>query len=79
LKNKIDCAIAYRTRSTYLTEIAQLQQQLKNVNKQNRDLIDLAKLRWYSGICTNIHNMRMNPRLAWENIHLLTGGETAHQ
>jgi hypothetical protein len=22
--------------------------------------------------------MRMNPCLAWENIHLLTGGETAH-
>jgi hypothetical protein len=62
------------------TEIAQIQQQLKNVNKQNRDLVDLAIYRWYSGICicTNIHNMRMNLHLAWENIHLLTGRETAH-
>jgi hypothetical protein len=60
------------------TEISQLQQQLKNVNKRNRNLVDLAKLYWYSGICTNIHNMRMNPRLAWENICLLTGGKTAH-
>jgi hypothetical protein len=31
-----------------------------------------------TGICTNIHNMRMNPCLAWENIRLLTGRETAH-
>jgi hypothetical protein len=61
-----------------MTAIAQLQQQLKNVNKQNPDLVDLAKSCWYSGICTNIHNMRMNPRLAWENIPLLTGRETAH-
>jgi hypothetical protein len=60
------------------TEIDQLQQQLKDINKRNRDLVELAKSRWYSGICTNIHNMRMNPRLAWENICLLTGGETAH-
>ena len=60
------------------TEIDQLQQQLKNITKRNHDLVKLAKARWYSGICTNIHNMRMNPRLAWENIHLLTGGETTH-
>jgi len=60
------------------SEIDQLQQQLKNITKRNCDLVELAKARWYSGICTNIHNMRMNPRLAWENICLLTGGETAH-
>jgi hypothetical protein len=59
-------------------EIDQLQQQLKDINKHNHDLVDLAKARWYSGICTNIHNMRMNPHLAWENIHLLKGRETAH-
>jgi exonuclease III len=44
------------------TEITRLQQQLKSVNKQNCDLVDLAKARWYSGICNNIHNMRMDPR-----------------
>ena len=59
------------------SEIDQLQQQLKNITKCNCDLVKLAK-RWYSGICTNIRNMRMNPRLAWENICLLTGRETAH-
>ena len=60
------------------TELADIQLKLKHINKRNRDLVDLAKARWYSGICTNIHNMRFNPRLAWENIRLLTGGETTH-
>ena len=59
-------------------DITQLQQQLKYVNKQNHDLVELAKARWYSGICANIHNMGINPRLAWKNIRLLTGGKTAH-
>ncbi len=40
--------------------------------------MESAKARWYSGICRKIHNMRINPRLAWENIRILTGGETAH-
>jgi uncharacterized protein YqfB (UPF0267 family) len=44
------------------TELTQLQQQLKSVNKQNCNLVELAKARWYSGICNNIHNMRMDPR-----------------
>ncbi len=60
------------------TELTQLQQQLKSVNKQIRDLVELAKARWYSGICNNIHNMRIDPHRAWENIRLLTDGETAH-
>ncbi len=55
-----------------------IQQQLKRVNKRNRNLVDLAKAQLYSGICTNIHNMRMNLRLVWENMRLLTGRETAH-
>ena len=59
-------------------DITQLQQQLKDVNRQNHNLVELAKARWYSGICANIHNMGINPRLAWESIHLLTGGETTH-
>ena len=40
--------------------------------------MELAKARWYKGICEKIHEMSMNPRLAWENIRILTGGETAH-
>jgi hypothetical protein len=59
-------------------ELADLQLKLKQINKRNHDLVDLAKARWYSGICSNIHNMRFNPHLAWENINLLTGDETAH-
>ena len=50
---------------------ANLQLKLKQINKRNHDLVDLAKAHWYSGICSNIHNMRFNPRLAWENINLL--------
>jgi len=60
------------------TDIAQLQQQLKDVNKQNHDLVELDKACWYIGIYANIHNMGISQPLAWENIHLLTGGETAH-
>jgi hypothetical protein len=59
-------------------EIADLKSQLKQINKRNHDLIALAKARWYSGICSNIHKMHFNPRLAWENINLLIGGETSH-
>ena len=38
-------------------EIADLQLQLKQINKRNHDLVGLAKARWYSGICSNIHKM----------------------
>jgi len=76
-KNRLRHKLQERNRFT-ATEIDQFQQQLKNITKCNRDLVKLAKARWYSEICTDIHNMRMNPRLAWENLCLLTGGETAH-
>ncbi len=39
--------------------------------------MELEKARWYKGICEKIHKMSMDPRLAWENIRILTGGETA--
>ncbi len=61
-----------------LAEIDNLKKKLKEINKRNCDLVELAKARWYSGICEKIHNMRMNPWLAWENIRILTGRETAH-
>jgi hypothetical protein len=38
----------------------------------------MAKAKGYTGVCRKIHEMKMNPRLAWENIRILTGGETAH-
>ncbi len=41
-------------------------------------MVLLAKSRWYSNICLHIHNMQVNPLLAWEYIRILTGGEMAH-
>ncbi len=38
-------------------EIEILKTKLKEINKRNRDLVELAKARWYSGICGKIHNM----------------------
>jgi hypothetical protein len=55
-----------------------IQSQLKAINKCNQGLVELAKARWYKNICEKIHDMKMDPRLAWENIRILTGSETAH-
>jgi exonuclease III len=59
-------------------EISCTKDQLKLMNKQNHDLVELAKAWWYKGLCEKIHQMNMDPRVAWEHICLLTGGETAH-
>jgi hypothetical protein len=59
-------------------EIADIKAQLKVANKRNHDLVKLTKTQWYKRICNKIHKMNMNPRLAWENICILTGGKTAH-
>jgi hypothetical protein len=40
--------------------------------------ISHAKAKYYANVCAKIHDMQMNPRLAWEHICLLTKGETAH-
>jgi hypothetical protein len=56
-----------------LAEIDNLKKKLKEINKCNSDLVELAKARWYSRICGKIHNMLMNPQLAWENICILIG------
>jgi hypothetical protein len=37
-----------------------------------------AKATWYADICSKIHDMRMEPRLAWAHIRLLNKGESAH-
>jgi hypothetical protein len=34
------------------TEIAAIKTQLKLVNKHNHDLVELAKAKWYKGVCT---------------------------
>ncbi len=59
-------------------EIADIKMQLKLINKRNHDLVELEKACWYKGLCDKIHKMNMDPWLAWENIHILTGGKTAH-
>jgi hypothetical protein len=58
--------------------ITSLQAQLKEINKRNQGLVELAKASWYKGICNKIHKMSMDPRLAWVNIRILTGGKKAH-
>jgi hypothetical protein len=48
------------------------------MTKQVKYMVLLAKSHWYSNICSHIHDTRVNPRLAWENIRILTGGRSAH-
>jgi hypothetical protein len=52
--------------------------QLQCLNKNVKDKVLIAKARWAAHVCSKIHNMRTNPRIAWEYIRLLTGGSTAH-
>jgi hypothetical protein len=59
-------------------ELASLQAQLKAINKCNQGLVELAKACWYKGICKKNLVKSMDPCLTWENICILTGGETAH-
>ena len=59
-------------------EAATIRTRLKIISKRNHNLVELAKARWYKGVCGKIHKMHIDPRLAWENIRILTGGETAH-
>ena len=59
-------------------EITNIKAQLIVINKCNHNLVELAKARWYKEVCEKIHKMSINPHLAWENIRILTGGETAH-
>ena len=47
-------------------------------NKNVKDKVLIAKARWAAHVCSKIHDMRTNPRVAWEYIRLLTSGSTAH-
>jgi hypothetical protein len=51
---------------------------LRCLNKNVKDKVLIAKARWAAHLCSKIHNMRSNPRVAWEYICLLTKGNTAH-
>ena len=55
-----------------------MQDALALLNKTIKDKVFIAKARWAAHLCSKIHNMAMNPRLAWEFIHLFTGGSTVH-
>ena len=58
--------------------IETMRTQLQNLNKTVKDKVLIAKARWAAHVCSKIHNMRANPRVAWEYIRLLTNGSTCH-
>ena len=58
--------------------IDELKRELKVMKKKVADAVCIAKARWYTELCQKIHDMDMNPRLAWEYIRILTKGEAAH-
>ncbi len=51
---------------------------LKRLNQHIAISVSSSKAKWHTQICSKIHNMSFNPRVAWEHIGLLTKGETAH-
>ena len=57
---------------------ATMRANLKQLNRHIAHAVSHAKATWYAAICQKIHDMNMDPRLAWEHIRLLTKGETAH-
>jgi len=42
-------------------KIAAIKMQLKLVNKCNHDLVEMAKAKWYKGVCSKIHEMNIDP------------------
>jgi hypothetical protein len=57
---------------------ATMRANLKQLNRHIAHAVSHAKATWYADICQKIHDMNMEPRLAWEHIHILTKGESAH-
>jgi hypothetical protein len=55
-----------------------IKMKLDAITIENRDLIIAAKARWYQDIATKIHNIKANPRTAWEYINILKGGKITH-
>jgi hypothetical protein len=50
----------------------------KHLNHHIAHAVLHAKVTWYADICSKIHDMRMELRLAWAHIRLLQKGESAH-
>ena len=57
---------------------ATMRANLKQLNRHIAHAVSHVKATWYAAICQKIHDMNMDPKLAWEHIRLLTKGETAH-
>jgi hypothetical protein len=55
-----------------------MQAELKCLNRHVTHAVNHARAKWYADICSKIHDMRMEPRLTWEHICILTKGESAH-
>jgi hypothetical protein len=55
-----------------------MQSDLKQLNRHIAHAVSHAKATLYADVCSKIHNMHMDPRLAWEHIRLLTKGKAAH-
>jgi hypothetical protein len=51
---------------------------LKHLNRHITHAVSYAKATWYADVCKKLHDMQMELRLAWEHIHLLTKGKSAH-
>jgi hypothetical protein len=58
--------------------IATMHDSLQCLLKHVKDKVLIAKAKWAAHLCSNIHDMAMNPRIAWEHIRLLTGGTMVH-
>ncbi len=57
---------------------ATMRADLKQLNRHVAHAVSHAKATWYANICRKINDMRLEPRLAWEHIRLLTKGKSAH-
>jgi hypothetical protein len=57
---------------------ATVQVDLKHLNCHIAHAVLHAKAMWNADICAKIYNTKMDLRLAWEHIRLLTKGESAH-
>ena len=55
-----------------------MQADLKRLNRHITHAVSHTKATWYVYVCSKIHNISMDPRLAWAHICLLTKGEATH-
>ena len=51
---------------------------LKTLQQEVDEIIEIAKSRWLKHLAETIHNMLFKPKGAWENIRILCKGEKAH-